>query len=77
MAYARKEIENADVLSAVCKKKFVRYDEGATLFSLGQHTFERIAKEAGAIYRIGRICIVNVEIVEEYLENFRMEPELF
>ena len=27
-------------------KKFVRYDEGAKLYSVGKHTFERIAKEA-------------------------------
>lgn len=55
------------------KKKFVRYREGAKLYSLGQHTFERIAKEAGAVYRIGRIRLVNTEILDEYMESFREE----
>ena len=33
--------------------------------------FEQIAKDAKATYKIGRIVLVNTEIVEEYLENFR------
>lgn len=38
---------------------------------MGQHSFEQLAKEAGAIYRIKRIVLVNTEVVEAYLENFR------
>ena len=32
------------------KKRFVRYQEGAELYSMDLHTFEQLAKEAGAIY---------------------------
>lgn len=71
MAYARKEVPNMEHLLTGGKKKFVRYEEGAAMFSLGLHTFEQIAKDAKAIYKIGRIALVNTEIVEEYLENFR------
>ena len=71
MAYARKEVPNMEHLLKDGKKKFVRYEEGAAMFSLGLHTFEQIAKEAKAIYKIGRIVLVNTEIVEDYLENFR------
>lgn len=71
MAYARKEVSNMEHLLSGGKKKFVRYEEGAAMFSLGVHTFEQIAKDAKAIYKIGRIVLVNTEIVEEYLENFR------
>lgn len=54
------------------KKKFVRYQEGAELYSMGLHTFEELAKEAGAIYKIRRVVLVNLEIFEEYLDTFRM-----
>ena len=71
MAYARKKIDRLEALVSNNRKKFVRYDEGAELYSMGQHFFEQLAKEAGAIYRIKRIVLVNMEVVEAYLENFR------
>ncbi len=71
MAYARKEVENLDGLFKNGKKKFVRYEEGAAMFSLGLHTFEQLAKEAKAIYKIRKIALVNTDIIEEYIENFR------
>ena len=36
----------------VLKKTFVRYDEGAVMYSMGQHTFVQFAKEAGAVYHV-------------------------
>jgi hypothetical protein len=71
MAYARKEVENLDGLLKNGKKKFVRYEEGAAMFSFGLHTFEQLAKEAKAIYKVRKIVLVNTDIIEEYLENFR------
>ncbi len=53
------------------KKKFVKYDEGAAMYSMGIHAFTELAKEAKAIYRIRRIVLVNTEIIDEYMENFR------
>ena len=32
-------------------KKFVRYGEGAQLYSMSQSTFEKLAKEAKAIHK--------------------------
>lgn len=52
------------------RKKFVRYEEGMVLYSMGLHTFQEIAKEAGAVYRVKRIVLVNTEKVDSYLENF-------
>lgn len=54
------------------KKRFVRYQEGAELYSMGLHTFEQLAKEAGAIYKIRRVVLVNLDIFDEYLDTFRM-----
>ena len=71
MAYKRKELETVDNLFTNGKKKFVKYEEGAAMFSMGIHSFMDLAKEAKAVYRIRRIVLVNTEIIEEYLENFR------
>lgn len=71
MAYKRKENENMERLLTNGKKKFVKYDEGASMFSMGIHSFMDLAKEAKAVYRIRRIVLVNTETIEEYLENFR------
>lgn len=67
--------ENVKVL--YCEpKKYVRYKEGAQRYSLGLHTFETLAKEAGAVYKIKKIALVNTEVFEEFLENFREQSTL-
>ncbi len=71
MAYKRSEYENMENLLTNGKKKFVKYEEGAAMYSMGKHSFMDLAKEAKAIYRIKRIVLVNTDIIEEYLENFR------
>ena len=47
------------------KKKWIRYDEGAILYSMGIHAFMDLAKEAKAIYRIRRIVLVNTEKLDK------------
>lgn len=65
----KKEPVNYDV--KVTDKKYVRYKEGAERYSMGLHTFQELAKEAGAIYRVRRVVLVNTEIFEDFLENFK------
>lgn len=69
----RKDLEKIKEDIKCGKKKFVRYQEGAELYSIGLHTFQSIAKDAGAVYKVKGVTLVNVEIVDEYLELFRME----
>lgn len=52
-------------------KNFIRYDEGAERYSMGKHSFMKLAQDARAVYKINRITLVNVKIFEEYLESFR------
>ena len=70
MSKARTEVAQLENMVGTGKKKFVRYAEGAQLYSLGLHTFQDIAKEANAVYRVKRCILVNTEKVDEYLENF-------
>ena len=53
------------------KKKYVRYEEGAVLYSMGKNSFRQVAQDAHAIVRLKRIALVNVEVLDEYLESFR------
>ena len=67
MSRARTEVEQLENMVTSGKKKFVRYAEGTQLYSLGLHTFQEIAKEANAVYRVKRCILVNTEKVDEYL----------
>ena len=55
------------------KKRFVRYKEGAELYSMSERKFMDLAKDAKATYKINQIDLVNCDILEEYLESFRIE----
>ena len=52
MSKARKEIPELERLIQIGRKKFVRYEEGARLYSMGLHTFQQLAKDAGAVYHV-------------------------
>ena len=40
------------------KKRLVRYKEGAEMYSMGMNKFQILAKDAGAILKIGRMVLV-------------------
>ena len=71
MAHKRKTVTDLDQRVIERKKKYVRYQEGAELYSMGLNTFREIARDAKATVRIKGIVLVNIEIFEEYLELFR------
>lgn len=56
-------------------KKFVRYKEGAELYSMGRNKFMQMAKDAGACYKMDKVVLVNTQIFEAYLESFRVAGE--
>lgn len=72
MAYKRKQADTTKVTDMIRTKgkKFVSYQEGAALYSLGLHSFQELAKDAKAIYRIKRRVLVNTEKIDEFLEAF-------
>lgn len=58
-------------------KKFVRYKDGAEIYSMGISKFQELAKEAKAIYKINQMVLVNTKILDDYLETFRILEEDF
>ena len=73
MGNNRSKVPDLEKLVKGGRKKFVRYEEGVQLYSMGLHTFQELAKDAKAVYHVKRVVLVNTEIVDEYLENFRDE----
>ena len=71
MGKKRNQVPELERMVREKRKKYVRYEEGAQLYSMGLHTFQQLAKEAGAIYRIKIIVLVNLDILDEYMEAFR------
>ena len=53
-------------------KKFVRYQEGANIYSMSVRKFQDLAKDAGAIYKVGKMALVNCEIFDQYMETFKL-----
>ena len=51
-------------------KKYVKYDEGAALYSMGLNAFQRLAKETQATVRVGRSVWVNLDLFEKYFQTF-------
>ena len=54
------------------KKRFVRYNDGAEMYSMCPSKFEKMAKEAQAVYKLDKLVLVNCDIFEAYLETFRV-----
>lgn len=55
------------------KKRLVRYKEGAEMYSMGMNKFQTLAKYAGAILKIDRMVLVDLDIFDQYLETFRVQ----
>ena len=54
------------------KRKFIRYKDGYDYYGICQKTFEKLAKDANATYKVGKLVLVNVEILDQYLETCRI-----
>ena len=57
--------------------KDVRYSDGARMYSMGKTKFQELAKEAQACYKIGQLVLVNTEILDKYMESFRITDKNF
>ncbi len=58
-------------------KRFVRYPEGAEMYSMSLSKFQQLAKDAKACYKVNQLVLVNLDIIDEYLETFHIVEEDF
>lgn len=68
-------IKRANLADPAVRKRFVTYKEAAELYSMGLTRVQEHAKSAGATYKMGNKVLVNVDIFEAYLEQFRIPGE--
>lgn len=58
-------------------KRFVRYPEGAEMYSISTSKFMQLAKDAKACYKVNQLVLVNLDIIDEYLETFHIVDDAF
>ena len=54
------------------RKRFVTYKEAAELQSMGLTRIQEHTKMSGATYKMGNKVLVNTDIFEAYLEQYRI-----
>ena len=59
------------------RRKFLRYQQAEIVYSLSHKKLMEMAYDAGAIYRMYGIVLINREIFDEYLERFHETKETF
>ncbi len=59
------------------EKKFVRIGEASIIYSIGHHRMIELARDAGAVYKLGDSqggsILISLDIFDEYLERYH-EP---
>ena len=50
------------------KRKFVRYKEGAELYSMSERKFIDLAKNADAVRKVDKVALVDIEAVDRYID---------
>ena len=53
----------------ILKHEFITYYQGADYYGLGLKKFTRMAREAGAVYKIGKKVLIRRTIFDEYLRK--------
>ena len=61
------KIDDEDL--AFLQKDFLTYYEGADYYGLGLKGFTKMAREAGAVYKIGKMVLIRREIFDQYLRE--------
>ncbi len=57
--------------------KFVRYSEGAQMYHMSVSKFMKLAKDAKACYKLNQMVLVSLEVLDQYIETFRIVDDKF
>ncbi len=49
-------------------RTYVRYKEGAELFGMSERKFWELAEAADAVHRFGKVALVNLKEIEDFLK---------
>ena len=67
----RKELNEPELCNEVNNgtRKYVRYREGAGIYSMGVKKFTELAKGADAVRKVGAVTLVSIDKLNAYIEN--------
>ena len=54
----------------IAPRKYLRYKDGAEMYSMSLNMFKEIARDADAIYKRGTMSLVNKKKFDDYLKYF-------
>ena len=66
----QRRTENKDTAREL-RRKYLRYKDAEIVYSITHKKLLELAGKAGAIYRIDGYVLINRDIFDEYLEQFR------
>ena len=67
------QLDDADRI--MIQKDFITLNDGVEYYGLGMKPFTRIAREAGAVYKIGKMVRIRRDILEEYLRQIKKNEQ--
>ena len=67
--FTRVDVEKLKLIVEAAQKPYISMQEGMLLYSVGRHTFEKLMVDSGARRKIGSRVIVNVKILNQYIED--------
>ena len=71
-------IDDLVQISKAGGKRFVRYDEGKMLYSMGRNRFIELAKNANARYKVNGVTLCDTQAIDEYIiENCKLAAEYY
>lgn len=56
----------------IFNRRYIRYKEGVIRYSVSIHTFQDMARDAGAVIKCKGVSLVDTTVFEEYLDSFRV-----
>ena len=62
--FLRLENEFLEMMTEAERKNYIRYDEGALLYSMSTDSFRKLAMKAGATHQIGHMILVNRQVYQ-------------
>ena len=63
------QLDDADRI--MIQKDFITLNEGVEYYGLGMKPFTRFAREAGAVYKIGKMVRIRRDLLEEDLRQIQ------
>lgn len=72
---AKQVVSNEAERAKVFRRKYLRYKDAEVIYSMQHKKMLELADRAGALYRIDGYVLINRDIFDEYLEQFKMPPQ--